>query len=365
MAAESRPAEYTLRLVFEGLVTFVAPDRSKKVPRDKGLWVLLGNARDPKKLLVGRPSEVLAGGTARASSGGIPPHVSMMLIQESVKVQGRGLENQAPARHPHLGLGRRWRHVDLLNEDLRLDAVNLDDLQQTAKTFPVVRGTRRLPNPCIPILTRGCTMKKARTQREDFDWTVDVDQALSLIPPVPGERPGDRKIRNCLTTPSFSCQDPHPLLAARFKIDQGRVFVPRLLKEGLNRYSMHKLVAKKGNVQDLGESAIAREVAVEMRVRGPVRLVSSPLDGKGQAKQAITVTGRPGQVVVIRFVNHPKCSPADCLELGFVDNDFLFNFNLINKPTFVGQEHLPVPENQDGDSAWNGQCSPGAFVSGN
>ena len=111
--------------------------------------------------------------------------------------------------------------------------------------------------------------------------------------------------------------------------------------------------------------AIAHEVAVEIQIQegDVVEFRSASLSGRGK-KGPIRIQGRPGQTVEVRLGNHPNEHDGD-LTRASTANDFLFNFNLLNEPLFAGEESkLPVPIDRTGDSAWNGQCSPGTFVSG-
>ena len=347
-AAEAKG--YTLRLVFDGLVTFVTPDRSD---RPNGpVWVLFGNASEPGQLAVGR---------------GIPPHMSHMLIPENVIVSGRGLENQVPANQDGRDPDVQYRALHLMDEDLSLHISNSRDAGPRKAAIEIIRRTRRLPSPCL-LSEEGCDEKTILRQTEDFEWTVDVDQALALVPPGATEKPGDRMIRPCLTASPYSCQGSYPLLGARFKIDRGKVSVQSLLREGDDAekpiYSVYDFGS---HFVGFAKRAIAQEVAVEIQIQEGdlVEFQSAALSGGGRKKkEPIRIQGQPGQTVEIRLGNHPNEHDGNLAQASTA-NDFLFNFNLVNEPLFAGEEDkLPVPIDRTGDSAWNGQCSPGTFVSG-
>jgi hypothetical protein len=191
-------------------------------------------------------------------------------------------------------------------------------------------------------------------QREDFNWTVDVDQALASLP---AEEPADKALQGCLTAEPYACQDSFPLLLARLKIEAGRIFVNRLYTEGANQFLTYNFGTA---FPEIPRRALAQEVAVELRVRGPVEFRSLPLDGKGTAAETLKVESDRDQVVTVRLGNHPTCGD-DCRD---TVSDFLFNFNLLNKPTFVGESQLPVPRHISQGPNFDGQCSPGKYTGG-
>jgi len=324
IAAESDT--YKIRLVFDGLVTFVTPDRSTKPGK---FWVLVGNATEPGKLKVGTR---------------IAPHENHLMIEHApgVRISGRILDMDGT----HVsGLDAQWKGISLSNEDLRL----VGDLRTS---LSVVRGTGRPPHPCIA--GSGCTPEEAERQAEDFEWTIDVDAALAKLRTG---TPEDRQIKDCLLEDTYSCRDEPLLLSGRFKLENGRVFVQEHYKQGSTTFVTYDF----GDQFSFEPRAVAKEVAVEIEARGPIQLVSTPLQGTARTAEPIVVEADPGKTVFIRIGNHAICD-KNCTD-GV--SDFLFNFNLLNNPMFIKEADLPVPqEANDGDPNFDPQCSPGSFKGG-
>lgn len=321
--------EYTVRIIFDGLVTFWTPNRSNAPDR---LWVLVGNATQPLLLDVGK---------------GMAPHENHLLIEEreDVRVWGRQMESGVAIQHPPLG--GHWRRTRLANEDISLKG-------KISPSLTIVRGATRLLQPCIPGTDRDCTEEMAMQQRKDYEWTVDIDEALAKLP---ARDPGVKKLRGCLVTEPFNCpaMNSLPLLSARLKLTQGQVFSHELHTEDTNRFTLYNFGPNFTHIQP---RAMAREVAVDLSVKGPFEIHSEPL--KGDVKQdSIFIETDPGNVVTVRLGNHPRCHPCTDKIV-----DFLFNFNLLENPLFINQDKLPVPLEFDGGGNFDGQCSPGKYTGG-
>jgi hypothetical protein len=183
---------------------------------------------------------------------------------------------------------------------------------------------------------------------------VDVDGALTKLGPG---TPEDRRLRGCLIEDPYGCRDETPLLSGRLKLEKGRVFVQKLYQEGSTTFVTYDFGAR----FRFDPRAIAEEVAVEIEAVGPVRLVSTALEGKAGTIEPIIVEADPGKTVTIRIGNHATCG-THCTD---AVSDFLFNFNLLNRPNFVKEADLPVPQKvEDEDPNFDAQCSPGSYRGG-
>jgi hypothetical protein len=318
---------YTLRLIVDGLVTFVPSDRTE---HPKEMWVLVGNATDPSKLTVGK---------------NIPPHQNHLLIQKDAKTSGRPLGSPTPMPP----LGDLWKHVTLENEDLELIATT------TTTSLTVIREPIS-QQPCRPGVDAGCTQRKVQS----FNWTVDAGKALTMIPEGTSS---DKQLKTCLVTPSYSCPGAYPLLSARFKLARGNVFVNKFYTKGEDNPAV-ELFNFGSNFPAFKERAQAREVAVDLTVKGRVELRSRPMEGAGPAKDSIFIEGKPNQIVEVRLGNHPSCrSRQECMDQGYSPTDFSFYFNLVNNPIFVDISKLPIPQPFTPNPGFNGQCSPASYTS--
>ncbi|HKI01855.1 MAG TPA: hypothetical protein VKK31_07750 [Thermoanaerobaculia bacterium] len=337
---DDQPKTYKIRFIFDGLLTFVTPDRSADPTK---LWVLVGNATDPSKLIFGKE---------------IAPHANYLLIEQKpdVRISGRKLQD---LHLPHLGLGPDWKGVTLDNEDLRLEG----DLQTP---LSVVRGTGRPPHPCIPN-GGDCTRDQHDRQQKDFEWIIEADEALARVQTRNPTTPQHRQLRACLVEETYGCRTETPLLSARLKLSKGRLFVQELFKDNSGKFITYNF----GSRFPFDPRAAAREVAAEIDAVGPVQILSSPLNGSG-GFDPIIVEANPNQTVTIRIGNHPTCSGIECRN----QPDFLFHFNLITNPELVGEQELPYPApiSQSARNAekfatsefdeFDPQCSPGGFVGG-
>jgi hypothetical protein len=312
--ADEEAGLYTLRIVFDGLVTLAVKDQSEH-PQE--VWALLGNLSDPTKLSFGKD---------------LPPHQSHLSFTpipgQGIRVWGRSTGNG----------------VDLNNEDLSLVANVVEP-----SNMEMVLNTTTKDVPCTVKDDADC----AREQ-QDFKWTVDLDLAASSLA---AEKPADKTFKECLTHERFDCTDPFPVLAARLRLNKGRIFVKDLQ---LDRDNQSLLTYKfDPPITGFNTRAMARRIAVEFKVKDPVELRSKPLTGGGRPAESIFLRADPGKVVEVVLANHRNCPDDDCSKYG--EKDFLFNFNLLNQPDLFAEAALPTPTKFRGPSAFNGQCSPGTY----
>lgn len=341
--------EYRLRLVFDGLVT-IARDQPGK-PGEA--WVLVGNASQPKQLLVGQ---------------NIPPHMSHLLVR--VKDNNGGVEATVSGRPlsppaTKTGLVGLWQETELTGEDLRLAVT------ETSTKFNLEFDQFRRKQPCNPQKWYFfCWPNRFKRQHDNLGWTVDLDDALAELPGSPDAK----KVKKCLTEQPYSCKDSPVLLNARLKLDNSRVFVSKLIGESDDTESEPGAELPYFRLEGGGRTvtrtrAQAEQAAAELIVSGTVEIRSERLGQPGVALETIRIQGEPGKTVEIRLANHvdrKKCetestAPGEAAS-NCTDNDFLFNFNLLNDPLFIAASQLPVPTPEiPGGPAFNSQCSPSSY----
>jgi hypothetical protein len=315
VAASAAGDTYTLRIVFDGLVTLAVKDRSEN-PQE--LWALLGNLSDPPKLEFGKT---------------LPPHQSEISITPGPGVRAWGRSTGGA--------------FNLKNEDLSLVANVMDP------SMAMVFNTTPNNEPCI-AKSADCAL-----QQKDFKWTVDLDLAASALS---AQNPADKAFKACLTHEPFDCQDSFPVLAARMKLDKGLVFVKDMQLDDDNKTLLEYKFSPP--IPGFTSRALAQRVAVELKIKTgtAVEFKSSPLVGGGSPAKSLFVQADPGQTVEVVISNHRNCPGGNCTT--FAEKDFLFNFNLLSKPSIFNEATLPSPVNAKvgGDSGFNGQCSPGSYT---
>jgi hypothetical protein len=340
--------EYTLRIVFDGLTAFWAPNKSDQ----PGKILFFMGPRNPGQFNVGSK---------------MPPHQTHLLIQSKVDSSGKeendtSLSTRAltgPVKFPHDGgLEGKWRQVVLEGEDLTLKA-------ETPEPLKVVRGTSKGSQPCKPG-TSNCTKEQSQRELEDLGWAADLPVALDKIPQG---TLGDKSINRCLTEEKVTC--PKKLasqLSGRFKLEHGTVIVNDLFRDTAGNFRKFIL----DPAQRSSGKAQAESIAVTLKVRGPVEFRSSSL-ADATKKGSVVIQGRPGHTVEVHVANHPTCGDRiACMNQGFIDSDFLFGYVLLNNPAFNGGAGaaLPLPREVElvndtvhtEGSNFNGQCSPTSLI---
>jgi len=364
--------EYRLRLVFDGLVT-IARDQPGK-PGEA--WVLVGNATHPEHLEVGKH---------------MPPHMSHLLVRvedenhkKEATVSGRTLEPPAlKPPVPKADLPGFWREIMLTGEDLSLangtnpEGASLAETRtseglRTSTKFKLEFDRFFRKQPCNPShWFFFCWKNRAMSQLRNMGWTADLDDALAKLP----GNPQGNGFKKCLTEENYDCNerahDKPLLLNARLKLNNAEISVHRFFGEKtrkdpdtpkfpgpLPRFRM------KAASRNLSRTrAQADEIAADLILKGPVEIRSKRLD-TGEELDPIIIQGEPGATVEVRLRNHTDAcrTRRECEAIGFFDNDFKFNFNLLENPHLVGTNALPAPvQTTPEPPAFNSQCSPSSY----
>jgi hypothetical protein len=321
---------YTLRIVFDGLVTGWERDKSEN-PQDA--WFLLVNGTNPGQFQIGRD---------------VPQHQAELLVKGDVKTSGRSLSPVMPEMlgHHHPQLDGEWRGTSLFDEELILVA-------DTATPLTVIRNKGRLPLPCNPQ-TSGCVAQAPEEeQRKDLLWTVDLDEVLAKLPQGTAD---DKQLNPCLLTETYSCPGaPAPLLlSARFHLKNGTVRVGGLEVSGNNNLTKQIFPT----VPAYAARALANEIVVDLEVHGPVEFRSRPLTPRGRRKPGLVIDGNAGDVVEVRIGNHPAMDRTEAFRRELFGNDFFLTYNLLKRPGFTEPAELPGLSTDNAGGAFNGQCSP-------
>ena len=322
--------KYKLRLVFDGLVTLWEPNKTES-PGE--MWVFMVNASQPSLLPIGR---------------NLRPHRAELLVQDGVQTSGRTLKEVTPnsTSHPHIDSDQRWFATPLDSEELVIKA-------NTSTPLVVARDKARIPEPCNSKKNE-CSQDVEAEQKKDLLWAVDLDELLSKIPSNPNRV---LNVKRCLRTPRYSCRGSIPLLATRIHLKNGRVFVKELEIDG-DSYVKYRFKS----VPEYSFRALAREIAVEIDVQGPVELGSIPLGSKDRQNGALVISGKEGQVVEVRVGNHPTIDDKTAEAMKLSRDDFLFTYNLFDE---LGRVELPNPTGiQPGQNFGSGQCSPNNSTGG-
>jgi hypothetical protein len=315
--------KYKVRLVFEGLVSFWVPDNSES-PGE--VLLLVPNAKNPGQFTVGQR---------------IPEHHASILVSEGVRTSGRPL---VAVTQPH-GIEGNWQQTDLSEEELIINA-------NVSTPLRVVRNQGRFPEPCQPP---GCEPQRSELEKRDLLWVADINNVLSKI------RRGsanDKRIKECLTAPTFNC--PQPLLAARMRLKNGDFFVSdhHFSDSRRSRFTRFDF---KGQSSNEGR-ALARAVAAELEVEGPFEIQSRALGRSREATEPLVIHGEPGQELVVRIGSHPMMGADDVIDNELDPNHFRFVFNFLNNPEFIPQDDLPFPVDHNDGQNFDGQCSPNGFT---
>jgi hypothetical protein len=307
-AIEAAPApdDFTLRVVFEGLTPFWAPNKDP----NPGRIVFLMGPQNPSGLPVG---------------GDMPQHLTHMLIrttgQEEITPAGRTLSAIHGFQHGDVTLSDDFMATTLEGEDIALSGDILTALN--------VRGLSEVTN---------------------------LPQALDNLS---GGTVDDKTVKECLTGDTVSCADFAPQLTARFVLKNGTFSPGAFFSNGA------KFVLANSRALS-APKPVARSIVAELKVHGPLVLKShSLIDNSEQG--SVTIRGHLGRTVEVHIVSHPNCADALECRQRFRGSDFLFNYALLKNPLFIQVADLPLPTDPAAlqvrsvrldTPVFNVQCSP-------
>lgn len=338
---ESRGDEYTLRIVFSGIVPLVPQYGDDGEPNT--FWVLVSNLTEPGRL------PPLPGNGHGGGHGGhgheMPPHRNRFLVSEGhlVSAEGRSVQQGEVCEEPGT-----WDWVELRNEHLTLDA----DSTQTG--LEIVEGPIQPPVPCDQGTTNfgvQCTLDRPRSDQErDFQWTVDVDRIAAGLTRE-GEQPP--RLRQELFADPY---DPpgFPLISARLAFDNGIVKARKLDPQG-SEYRVYE-VRRDEATSPILRQAVATQVELVLPARGPAAFRSRSLDGSTSDPEPIVVEGRAGEEVTVFVENEPDLPCNDPNRRG---PHFPANFHLLDDPGRL--EEIQGPKDTSPGPSLNAQCSPAKF----
>ena len=304
---EAAPAQndFTLRIIFDGLIPFWASDNTS----NPGKILFFMGPQDPSGLPLARK---------------MPQHVTHLLIrtsgQEEITASGRPLSAIHGFRHGDTVLADDFMSTTLAGEDITLSGAVTGQLD--------VRG---------------------------LSGVINLPKALQGLPGTSD----DKRVRSCLTGDRVDCPSPNPQLTARFVLRSGKLSPGEFFSNGA------EFVLADNQARSTPQP-VPRTIVAELNVSGPLTLSShSLLDNSN--KGTMTIQGHLGRIVEVHVVSHPNCADEIECRQQFPDNDFLFNYTLLNKPTFNQGEELPIPKKPAllrttiplvDTPVFNVQCSP-------
>jgi hypothetical protein len=306
-AAPAQPSQndFTLRIVFDGLTPFWAPNSD---PNPGRILFFMG-PQNPLALPIGNK---------------MPQHVTHLLIrntgQETITPSGRGLSRIHGFRHGEVVLTDDFMATNLDGDDVTLSG----DIT-TALDVQGLKSVINLPKT-LNSVHRGTT--------------------------------SDNAIKDCLTEDTISCQDFAHQLTGRITLKNGAFAPGELFSSGA------KFVLADSHALSAPQPMPKNIVAV-LKAHGPVMFAFRSLVDQN-ARGSVIVQGGQGQTVEMHIVSHPNCADElDCRQR-FPDSDFSFNYDFFKGTSFAQGGELPVPKDPAtlqgepvlGTPVFNVQCSP-------
>ena len=327
LAACARPAEspapaddrsaYNLKIEFRGLTTLVPDDTGE----DPVFWALLGDYRDPSKLTVyeaelGGHKEKLAKHEARLYFRNVKGATASGWTIQTVD----NATNCYPPK-PADGVAPADRFIVLDGDDLIVSG------GQVNPPLTLPKRPAHLPETPDHTVTKG-----------SWGWVPDL-YALTgqkVHADLFGARP---------------CSACRPKLAARLRLDRGRVSTTYLWEKAVGNYSTWKF----DGVGGWGPHALAGWVAVKGTVvSGDLVFESRTFDGTATRRLTLPALDA-GETRSVWITNNPFEGPPDC-KGGLVD--FIGHHNLLANPGgLTGRPPYPVSYPPD-PPVLDGQCSP-------
>lgn len=347
---------YALRIVFSGLVALVPSDDSST---PDSLQALVPNLA---------PSTGLAFGVAPHR------HVNRLLFDPAqVEVDAGDRTVRDDGWVLDCSEDRPWSYVSLDSEHLEL---------QGPPSLEMVRGKLFPPVPCEEGTTTDngpCDVdgRPVEEQEKDVQWAIRMDEILPAITKVEHTPP---RLRADLVAPEVGGKAGE-LLAARYQFRSGSFQSRHLFRlEGgcEGAYETFTMAPGAESVtNDLFlKRAMARDLELEVSMRGPIVFDSRTLDDSGPSgrRPTIVLRPRPGQKeVTIHIDNHPVASSRAALiqmmeqmliPESLNDLHFVSVYSLLDDPgalpTPTLQKHLtPVKVS---NPSHNIQCSPQVYT---
>ena len=332
-----KPATYTLRIVFTGVVPLV-PQYAGGKP--KTFWALVSNLTDPSQL------PPLPDGAHRPARHKIPVHKNRLLIPKG-HLRCAGGRTVRPG--VVCGETGQYEYVELINEHLTLEA------KSHQRSLKILERKVQRPVPCKKgedSYGHICQIDRPRREQEhDFQWTVDVNDIAAGLTKKGQKVPHLRKdLFRMIYNPKG-----YPLISARLTFDRGTVSSRKLARKGDGRYGVYIVPALQGT-EPIFLQAVATEVELVLPVWGPATLQSRSLDGSKPDPFPIVLDDRGAQEVTIFLDNAPDLPCADPHRQG---EHFAVNFHLFDRPEALAK--YAGPTDSDGGPVGQGQCSPPKF----
>jgi len=352
----AKPEEYTLRIVFSGLVALV-PSGDPSTP--DSLQALVPN---------------LAPETGLAF-GAVPHrHINRLLFDPAqVEVDAGDRTVRDDGWVLDCSEDRPWSYITLDSEHLEL---------QGPPSLEMVSGQVFPPMPCVDgtITDNGPCDVDGRTledQEKDVQWAIRMDEILPAITKV-GHTPP--RLRADLVAPEVS-GEAGELLAARYQFRSGRFQSRHLFRLGggcEGAFETFTMAPGNGSVADglFLKRTMARDLELEVSMSGPIVFDARALDDTDASSRRprIELRPRPGQKeVTIHIDNHPVASSrAALIEMmekmlfpkSLNDLHFVSVYSLLDHPEALPTPTLdrPLAPRSATPPSHNIQCSPQVYT---